>query len=175
MRLMNILSIILATTLLFTAAAKLAHAQKIEKWDQKTSLVKLQCFDYYRRPVLNVRNDTLNDVAFSDLLRHRGVHMGPMIIINYKILARLSKPSQRFFITHECGHHVLGHLYFRRPGPVAEQEADCYAVRTLIRSGEFTLKHIEAVQQDMITFGRKTNYHLAGEERAAALLKCIES
>ena len=156
------------------AIAMPANAQKIEKWDQTVKQVKVKCIDYYRRPVLNVRNDTLNDVAFSDMMRHRGVHMGPMIIINYKMLARLSKPSQRFFIVHECGHHVLGHLYFRPPGPQAEREADCYAIRTLIRHEHFTFKDIEAVQNDMRKFGRKTIYHLNGGSRAKALLKCIE-
>ncbi|GJM01597.1 MAG: hypothetical protein DHS20C08_00980 [Rhodomicrobium sp.] len=151
-----------------------AAAQSIEKWDQKTKIVKITCQDYYRRPVLNVRNDTLNDVAFSDLLRHRGVHMGPMIIINYRILATLSQASQKFFITHECGHHALGHLYFRPPGLQAEKEADCYAVRTLIRQGGFTLDDIENVQEDMRKFARKTPFHPSGERRAAELLKCIE-
>lgn len=153
---------------------KPVQAQKVEMWDQTVKLVKATCQDYYRRPVLNVRNDTLNDVAFSDLLRHRGVHMGPMIIINYRILSTLSKAAQKFFITHECGHHALGHLYFRPPGLQAEKEADCYAVRTLIRQDGFTLKDIENVQADMRKYARKTPFHPSGKRRAEELLKCIE-
>lgn len=159
---------------LLIAGASNAQAQKFEFWDQSVQEIRAECTDYYQRPVLNIRNDSLNDVAFSDLLRHKGVNIGPLIIINYKLLTSLSKASQKFFIAHECGHHALGHLYFRLPGPEAETAADCYAVRTLIRSGEFTFSHIEEVQKDMRKFGRRTVYHLDGNSRADALLKCID-
>lgn len=154
---------------------KPASAQKVERWDQTVKMVKVTCKDFYRRPVLNVRNDSLNDVAFSDMMRHRGVNMGPMIIINYRMMANLTEASRKFFVTHECGHHALGHLYFPRPGKKAEQEADCYALRTLIRNGSFTFKHIKSVQEDMRKFGRKTVYHPSGEMRARALMGCIEN
>lgn len=140
----------------------------------KADLLQFQCVDYFKRPVLNVKNDTLKDVAFSDLLRYRGLSVGPMIIINTKRLEKLNKPSQLFFITHECGHHVLGHLYFRQSNSQAEQEADCYAIRTLIRRGGFTFKDIAMVQSDMRKFAKASFAHLGGEERAEALLKCIE-
>lgn len=156
------------------AVTTAAHAQKIEQWDQNVQEIHSVCTDYYQRPVLNVRNDTLNDVAFSDLLRHKGINIGPLIIINYKLLNSLSKSSQKFFIAHECGHHALGHLYFRPPGFEAEKAADCYAVRTLIRSGEFTFSNIVEVQNDMRKFGRRTVYHLDGKSRADELLKCLD-
>lgn len=159
---------------LLMVATSVAHAQKIEKWDQSVQEIRVECTDYYQRPVLNVRNDTLNDVAFSDILRHRGINIGPLIIINYKLLNSLSKSSQKFFIAHECGHHALGHLYFRPPGIEAEKAADCYAVQTLIRSGEFTFRNIEEVQKDMRKFGRRTVYHLDGNARADELLKCLD-
>lgn len=134
-----------------------------------------KCFDYYRRPVLNIRNDSLSDVAFSDLMRHRGIPMGPMMIFNLKRLSKLSKASRIFFITHECGHHALGHLYFKTRGRLAEQEADCYAIRTLIRQGTFTLNDLSDVQKDMRRFARASLYHITGKQRANQLLKCIES
>ncbi len=134
-----------------------------------------ECVDFHRRPVLNVRNDSLNDVAFSDMMRMRGIVMGPMIILNIKRLKQLSKASQIFFVMHECGHHVLGHLYVRKPGLETEQEADCYAVRKLIRSGRFTLKDIQDVQTDMRKFAKASFYHKGGAARADALMQCIES
>lgn len=137
--------------------------------------IEHKCFDYYRRPVLNVRNDSLSDVAFSDIMRHRGIAMGPMMIFNLKRLARLSKASRTFFVMHECGHHALGHLYFRTRGRFAEQEADCYAIRTLIRQGTFTLKDVSDVQKDMHRFAKASLYHVSGKDRANQLLKCIES
>ena len=133
-----------------------------------------RCTDYYSRPVLHVRNDSLNDVAFSDLMRHRGVPMGPMTILNIRRLSKLSKASQLFFIAHECGHHVLGHLYFRQPGQMAEQEADCYAIRSLIRSGVFTLNDVADVQEDMRKYAQPSRMHISGEERALALIDCME-
>ncbi|MGH1405730.1 MAG: hypothetical protein ACRBBJ_04130 [Rhodomicrobiaceae bacterium] len=133
-----------------------------------------RCTDYYSRPVLHVRNDSLSDVAFSDLMRHRGVAMGPMTILNIRRLSKLSKASQLFFIAHECGHHVLGHLYFRLPGQTAEQEADCYAIRSLIRSGMFTLKDVADVQTDMRKYAQASRMHISGDERAIALIGCME-
>lgn len=133
-----------------------------------------KCIDYHKRPVLNVRNDTLNDVAFSDMMRMRGMNMGPMTIFNNKRLASLSPASQRFFLAHECGHHVLGHLYLRRRGLEAEQEADCYALRSLIRKGQFTLKDIKDVQKDMRKYARASLYHKGGRARADELMNCLE-
>lgn len=151
----------------FIFAAPIPHASA------QPDFLKFQCFDFYKRPVLNVKNDTLKDVAFSDLMRHRGIHVGPMIILNTKLLAKLKPPSQRFFIGHECAHHALGHLYFRRSDEEAEQQADCHAVRTLIRLGGFTFKDIADVQSDMRKFARASHSHLRGDARAKALMHCI--
>lgn len=134
-----------------------------------------QCFDVHRRPVLNVRNDTLNDVAHSDLIKVRGAILGPLIVINVKWMKELSKASQMFFVAHECGHHALGHLYQRKLGNLAEQEADCYAVRTLIRQGEFTLQNIAEVQTDMHKFARASIHHKGGDKRAASLMGCLDN
>jgi len=163
---LSITSFLLLTGLIFNPVITRAEAAQ-------TDYLRFQCFDYYKRPVLNVKNDTLNDVAFSDLLRHRGVDVGPMIILNTKLLNKLKKPSRQFFIAHECAHHALGHLYFRRSNEQAEQQADCHALRTLIRRSGFTLKDIEAVQSDMRIFGRASHSHLKGNERAIELMKCI--
>lgn len=166
----------LVSILIFTSALTLGNQQAAaeEELNEK-AYIEHKCFDYYRRPVLNVRNDSLSDVAFSDLMRHRGIAMGPMMIFNLKRLARLSKASRTFFVMHECGHHALGHLYFRARGRFAEQEADCYAIRTLIRQGTFTLKDISDVQNDMRRFAKASLYHVSGKDRANQLMKCIES
>ena len=150
------------------ASTKPDMAPELEKYQYK-------CVDFHRRPVLNVRNDSLNDVAFSDMMRMRGIVMGPMIILNIKRLKQLSKASQLFFVMHECGHHVLGHLYVRKPGLETEQEADCFAVRKLIRAGRFTLKDIKDVQADMRKFAKASFYHKGGAARADALMTCIDS
>jgi len=133
-------------------------------------MFKYDCIDFRRRPVLNVRNDGLNDVAFSDFMRMHG----PMIILNIKRLKKLSKASQKFFVVHECGHHELGHFYSRLPGEKAEREADCYALTTLIRRGEFTLQDIADVQSDMRKFGRASAHHHDGVTRAKILIDCLE-
>lgn len=178
----NLIGMFVLTITLITAGLLAntlsAHAQSIEwnirKNPEHNKLMDQVCYDYYRRPVLNVKNDTLSDVAYSDLMRMRGVNMGPMTIINIKRLTQLSKASQYFFIAHECGHHALGHLYFKKIGLKAEQDADCYAIRSLIRQGKFTIKDVENVQKDMRKFARATLYHAPGHDRAASLIKCIE-
>lgn len=162
----TVLSLFVFLALILSLSSKSASAKSEGK--------KVQCFDYYKRPVLKIRNDSLNDVAFADFMRYRGMSASPIIVINTKRLAKLSKQSQLFFIYHECGHHVLGHLYFRDSDIEAEQEADCYALRYLIRNSAFTFKDIAYVQSDMRKFAKASFTHLGGEERADALLKCIE-
>ncbi len=159
------------------AALSIAQAANLPQGPQRftpDAAFDYRCIDYHKRPVLNVRNDTLNDVAFSDLMRVRGINMGPMTIFNYQRLKALSKASQKFFLAHECGHHVLGHLYFRRLGYAAEQEADCYAIRILIRRGKFTLKDIEDVQGDMRKYAQSSAFHKKGTDRAVELMNCLE-
>lgn len=160
--------------LLFLSTFPVFSALAAEEVADGNKYLENQCFDYYSRPVLHVRNDSLGDVAFSDLMRHRGVPMGPMTIINAKRLSKLSQASQAFFIVHECGHHVLGHLYIRRPGNIAEQQADCYAIRTLIRNGMFTMDDVRDVQADMKKYAQASFHHVTGEERAKELMNCLE-
>lgn len=166
------LAVLLIVSSLITTAK--AGNPLLKPKPERLEAYSYKCKDYFRRPVLNVRNDTLNDVAFSDMMRMGGMIMGPMIIFNSKRLKTLTKASQKFFLAHECGHHVLGHLYFRRIGHAAEQEADCYAIRHLIRIGQFTIKDIEDVQGDMRKYGQASLYHKNGEERASALTECME-
>ncbi len=159
----------------FGGIALSAQVQKGQiRSDVRTKLLESKCVDYYKRPVLHVRNDKIGDVAFSNMMRLQGVNMGPMTIVNINRLSKLSRASQLFFIAHECGHHVLGHLYFRSPGQSVEQEADCYAIRTLIRGGFFTLRDVETVQSDLRKYARASQYHATGPERASALPKCME-
>ena len=146
---------------------------KTEQPSNELDMFKVECIDFRRLPVVHVRNDSLNDVAFSDFMRSPGAIFQPMIIINVRRLKQLSKASQAFFVMHECGHHVLGHFYFRQPGLNLEQEADCYALRTLIRQKRFTLSDIKAVQKDMRKFGQASVHHKDGEVRATALMDCI--
>ena len=161
----------------FIGAASL-YAGQVQKGpfrsEVRTKLLESKCVDYYKRPVLHVRNDKIGDVASSNMMRLQGVNMGPMTIVNINRITKLSRASQLFFIAHECGHHVLGHLYFRRPGQVVEQEADCYAIRSLIRNGMFTLKDVASVQSDLRQYGRASQYHATGSERASALIQCME-
>lgn len=159
----------------FGGSAFSAQVQKGQiQSDVRTKLLESKCVDYYKRPVLHVRNDTIGDVALANVMRLQGVNMGPMTIVNINRLSKLSRASQLFFIAHECGHHVLGHLYFRSPGQSVEQEADCYAIRSLIRGGFFTLKDVETVQSDLRDYAQPSNYHATGQKRADALIECME-
>lgn len=167
MRLIFALSIGLFTSLILPSHAATNPNEELKKFKQ-------ECIDYYRRPVMNIRNDSLNDVAFADFLKMRGRAVGPMIILNIKRLKKLTKASQLFFVAHECGHHALGHLYFQPPGVDFEQEADCYALRLLIRQGDFTMKDIKNVQEDMQKFAQASVHHRDGVSRAKALLHCME-
>ena len=69
----------------------------------------------------------------------------PAIVVDPTLLEEAEKPRFVFFVAHECGHHVLGHVtpegISRRAAStraVRDQEmsADCWAAETLARLGQ---------------------------------------
>jgi len=125
------------------------------------------CVDARGIPVASIPAPGLNDIAAAALDRFGR----PVIYYNpgafqYGRLIRL------FFYTHECGHHALGHTFVSRP-VTQEQEADCWAIRTLVQKGLVSDSEMIQIQMTIARFGRGDWTHVPGPQRAINLRHCL--
>lgn len=84
------------------------------------------------------------------------------LILNPRLLARVSTPVKLWIHAHECGHQ------FRGPD---EETADCFAVQRGRREGWLTPDGLEEVCE-FITPARSTSMHLSGSHRCQAMRQC---
>ncbi len=127
------------------------------------------CRDALGTPVLEYADMNLPDIAMASIVRGQ-----PVIIYNPQVVLMSGPQTRRFFYFHECGHHALGQVLSGVTIPLrTEQEADCWAARTLVESGEFD-------RDDLIAVGREVSQspgdwsHLPGPQRALNLLRCVD-
>lgn len=127
-----------------------------------------QCRDARGIAVAQVIAPDLNDVAQARL----DADGAPIILYNPIAVAIVHRQTQLFFYWHECSHHALGHD-FSNVTPTQEQAADCYAIVTLVRSGQLSAADMQVVQRDVVRFGRTDATHLPGRQRALNLNACF--
>lgn len=84
------------------------------------------------------------------------------LILNPRLIARVSTPVKLWIHAHECGHQ------FRGPD---EETADCFAVQRGRREGWLTPEGLEEVCR-FIAPARSTSMHLSGSHRCAAMRRC---
>ncbi len=84
------------------------------------------------------------------------------LIMNPKLLARVSAPVKKWIYAHECGHQ------FRGPD---EETADCFAVQRGRRYGWLTNKGLDAVCK-FIAPAKGDMMHLQGSYRCEYMRKC---
>jgi hypothetical protein len=98
----------------------------------------------------------------------------PVIEYDQRPIAGIS-PQQRLFVyAHECGHLALGHDSRERSTNLTqEQEADCYAVRSLVAKVGFTAYDINILQAFMQQLGADAARHLPWSRRVYNLDGCL--
>ena len=84
------------------------------------------------------------------------------LILNPKLLAKISTPVKLWIHAHECGHQ------FRGPD---EETADCFAVQRGRRQGWLTLDGLEEVCR-FISPAKGDSMHFSGSHRCEAMRKC---
>ncbi|HVT17381.1 MAG TPA: hypothetical protein VHQ90_14525 [Thermoanaerobaculia bacterium] len=98
----------------------------------------------------------------------------PVIFYNPQVVLSVSPATRRFFYFHECGHHALGQVVSGQSIPyVSEQQADCWAARTLVGNNIFSLDDLRAVQMDVMRSSGDWA-HLPGPQRALNLIACLQ-
>ena len=98
----------------------------------------------------------------------------PVIEYDQRPIAGIS-PQQRLFVyVHECGHHALGHDGRGQPMNLTqEQEADCYAIRSLMNKVGFTAYDVSILQAVMQQLGADAARHLPWPSRVYNLDGCL--
>ena len=84
------------------------------------------------------------------------------LIMNQRLLRRVSTPVKRWIYAHECGHQ------FRGPD---EETADCFAVQRGRRQGWLTDEGLEKVCQ-FIKPAKGDSMHLSGSYRCEYMRRC---
>jgi hypothetical protein len=84
------------------------------------------------------------------------------LILNPKLLSKVSTPVKMWIHAHECGHQ------FRGPN---EETADCFAVQRGRRQGWLTLEGLEEVCR-FIAPAKGDSMHFSGSHRCEAMRQC---
>jgi len=86
------------------------------------------------------------------------------LILNPRLIERVSTPVKLWIYAHECGHQ------FRGPD---EETADCFAVQRGRRQGWLTPDGLEEVCK-FISPAKGSSMHLSGSHRCAYMRKCYD-
>ncbi len=160
----------------FTLVAALAATVLANSaWSQDVGLhakvtldgMTLQCKDFRGQTVRTIRMDDIGDVARASIINRM-----PIITLNSLRLETLPGKLQVFFFNHECGHHVMGHVF--SPSPTSENEADCWSIKQGRDGKFFTRSDVEAFAPHLAKSRGTPLGHLPGPERAARLLACFD-
>lgn len=110
-----------------------------------------------------------NDMIWAGLATRVGGK--PVIYWNQHSMAGTSQATRLFVYLHECGHHMLGHIW-EQDSRRSEREADCWAMTLMVESGMTKQRHIEAIVREL----KRTegdDVHLGGDALIASLNQCI--
>ena len=156
---MRSLVVLLCLTLSITTAA----AQSATPLDPDTA-----CADFRHRSVRFIDVHELGDVGRAEYIAGHG----PVIMLDPDIMETLPGTLQQFFKLHECGHHVLGHLF--APTDHSERDADEWAIRRGRTLGLFTRTEIESWRPYFANSLGSNFGHLPGPRRVDFLLRSYD-
>jgi hypothetical protein len=124
------------------------------------------CIDRADRPV---RGIVRNDMTWAGVAT---VEQGESVIYwNQRLMAGRSRTTQIFVYLHECGHHLLGHVW-KANDARWEREADCWAVQLMWEGGMIAGRHLRVLEEEL-SRTRGDAIHLGGEKLLEALRKCL--
>lgn len=97
----------------------------------------------------------------------------PYIVLDQDWFSGLSKEAQHFVYFHEVAHHKLGHFFVQREMYIVQREADCWAIKRLIRKYDFGEKEINKIYNFIIEDLGTSAHFGSGYERVDDLRSCI--
>jgi hypothetical protein len=132
------------------------------------------CKDASGQPVATQQRFGLGRVAATE----RTPAGRPVVVYDPMVLAWLAPVTRLWLHAHECAHLALGHSASgAAPGEHSlheEQEADCWAARTLVAAGQVRVAALATIQGDLAGLSRADWGALAGPPREVPLQACVE-
>lgn len=126
------------------------------------------CVDREGRPIRSVTETNMGWAGVATVQNDE-----PLILWNSDAMKGVPEIDQLFIYLHECGHHVLGHVYEHGDGSKKEVEADCWAIQLMADGGMVNGTGVDAVER-----GRKRvqgdDTHLGGEAAVMSLRECLD-
>ena len=127
-----------------------------------------KCRDFRNLTVRLVEVKQLGDVGRAEHIEGSG----PVIMVDPEILSGLPPQLQLFFKLHECGHHVMGHLF--APTNKSEKEADCWAIQKGRERAAFTKEDLISWKPYFANSRGDDFGHMPGPQRVEYLLGCFD-
>jgi hypothetical protein len=126
------------------------------------------CRDRQDRLVGRVEDNTM---PYAGLATHQ--HGRPVIIWNAKTNGPLSFAERIYLYLHECAHHRLGHLEQFANDARWEQEADCWAIQSMMDGEIIRSRHLVQLERSRRAV-RGDAIHLGGEAHVRSLRQCLD-
>ena len=129
-----------------------------------------RCFDPQGRPVVVFASHKVKPTQVAIAGRARDGR--PIIAYNKEAMSRFHFITRVYIYYHECAHHVLGHSSGNRPIS-RESDADCWAIRYMVRRGLLNWRGLRWIQSDLARTGGGSRVHPPGSQRAAYAERCF--
>lgn len=128
---------------------------------------QMSCSDFRGLTVRTLKMTDLGDVGSARIMGRM-----PVILLDTDRLAKLPEALQRFFYSHECAHHTLGHSFAQTVW--SEREADCWAIKHGRDKGWLSREEVVAWAPHFAHSRGSPIGHLPGPERANRLVACYD-
>jgi hypothetical protein len=151
------ITLLAAAALLGSATAETPEGY-IAKVGPNAKLVPSGELQIDERKVICGRRPTVLDEKLDDY----GAAYPGFLILNPKLMSKLSTPVKLWIHAHECGHQ------YRGPD---EETADCFAVQRGRRQGWLTAEGLEEVCR-FIAPAKGDSMHFSGSHRCEAMRRC---
>jgi hypothetical protein len=152
------ISLLATAALLGAASAGPTPEEYMARVGGHTSLVPPGKLEIDERKVICGRRPTVLDEKLDDY----GAAYPGFLILNPKLMSKLSTPVKLWIHAHECGHQ------YRGPD---EETADCFAVQRGRRQGWLTPEGLEEVCR-FIAPAKGDSMHFSGSHRCEAMRRC---
>lgn len=96
-----------------------------------------------------------------------------MVVTNPSLLQHVDATTRRYLRWRECAHHALGFAAAGYASAAATQQADCWAIRQMMRRGESRPEDLHRMQMDLNYLALEDWTRIPGVPRTIALKGCL--
>lgn len=130
------------------------------------------CVDF-KGDKITARTDEF--VRYVAIARIDEADMTPVVEYNTYYIRWISPQTRLFMFTQECAHHALAHSLYGVDNPIEyDEEADCWAIKTLFEKGIIIEQDLALMQKDFSKIAADEWRRFPGKPRQINLKACLE-